>query len=92
MKATCFLPAPKIGGGTGNVRFFSKNYLVLFGVRVRNRKIRYKKCVSVCIRSSCFTVQGCVMRGHLKEEFKEYANKTYFFFYLKKRTALDVVG
>ena len=30
------------------------------------------------------------MRGHLKEGFKEYANKTYFFFYLTKRTALDV--
>jgi len=40
--------------------------------------------------SPCFSVQGCVMWGHLKGKFKECANKTYFF-YLKKRTALDVV-
>jgi len=30
------------------------------------------------------------MREHLKEGFKEYANKTYFLLYMTKRTALDV--
>jgi len=46
--------------------------------------------IGLFLGSSCFTVQDCVMRGHLKEGFEEYANKTYFFFYLTKRKTLDV--
>jgi len=41
--------------------------------------------IGLFLGSSCFTVQGCVMRGHLKEGFKEYVNKTCFFFYQEKK-------
>ena len=38
MKATCFLPAPKIGGGNRQRTFFSKNYLVLLGCELGPEK------------------------------------------------------
>ena len=69
-----------MGGGTGNVRFFNKNYLVLLRCRLEPELAGTRSGVRLVFRVILLYCTRLRNTSHLKEGFNEYANTTYFFF------------
>jgi len=73
-----FLPVPKIVGGTGNVGFFNKNYLVLLRFKLGPEWAGTRSGDRLAFRVILLYCTRLRNTRHLKEEFKEYTNKTFF--------------